>query len=94
MDAGNDDSNARKMCKPKGEENWSALAGEQEVALLKVLGFDITPIHNGQVLYDKGRANSYMRKFWGVEYYSQLWCSNDKSVLAQHSCRLNSEIRL
>ena len=63
MDAGNDDSNARKMCKPKGEEDWSALAGEQEVVLLKVMGFDITPIHNGQVLYDKGRANSYMAHY-------------------------------
>ena len=85
MGEGDDDSNARKMCKPKGKDDWSALAGEQEVALLKALGFDITPIHNGQGLDDKGRANSYMRQLWGVQYYSQLWGSDGKSVLAAAS---------
>jgi len=82
LNQGDDDSNARKMCPPKGKEDWSALAGQQEVALLKALGFDTTPILNGQGLDDKGMANSYvMRQLWGVEYYSQLWGSDGKSVL-------------
>ena len=44
LNQGDDDSNARKMCPPKGKEDWSALAGQQEFVLLRALGFDTTQI--------------------------------------------------
>jgi len=86
LNQGDDDSNARKMCPPKGKEDWSALAGQQEVVLLRALGFDTTQILNGQELDDKGIANSYvMQQFWGFHYYSQLLGSDGGSVLAAAS---------
>ena len=82
LNQGDDDSNGRKLCTPKGKEDWSALAGQQEVALLKALGFDTTLIHNGQGLDHRGMASTdMMRQLWGVDYYSQLWGSDGRSVL-------------
>ena len=81
-----DDSDARKMCLPTGKEDWPALAGQQELALLKALGFNTTPIHNGQGLNDRGMAtHDLMRQLWGVEYYSQLWGIDGRSVLVAAS---------
>ena len=75
----------RKMCLPTSKEDWPALAGQQELAILKALGFDTSPIHNGQGLNDRGMATHNVMQLWGVEYYSQLWGSNGKSVLAAAS---------
>ena len=69
--SGNNDR--RNMRVPTGKEDWSALAGQQELRVLTCLGFDTSPMSTGQGCDDRGFIRPAVLQLWGVRNYTHLW---------------------
>ena len=47
------DSDSRQFGPPKDKEHWAALAGQQELLMLREMGFETRRMQPGQGLYDR-----------------------------------------
>jgi hypothetical protein len=68
-----DDSERRNMRDPTHKDDWSALAGQQELLVLKCLGFDTSPIETRRGCDDRGFIQAAVLQSWGVRNYTHLW---------------------
>jgi hypothetical protein len=76
------DSDSRQFGPPKDKEHWAALAGQQELLMLRELGFDTSRMQPGQGLDERGFATAQvMWQSWGVANYAQMWGRHGKAVL-------------
>jgi hypothetical protein len=78
------DSDSRQFGPPKDKEHWAALAGQEELLMLRELGFDTSRLQPGQGLLDeRGFATAQvMWQSWGVANYAQMWGRHGKAVHA------------
>jgi hypothetical protein len=75
------DSDSRQFGPPKDKEHWAALAGQQELLMLRELGFDTSRMQPGQGLDERGFATPQaMWQAWGVSNYTQMWGRDGKAV--------------
>jgi hypothetical protein len=75
------DSDSRQFGAPKDKEHWAALAGQQELLMLRELGFDTSRMQPGQGLDERGFATAQvMWQCWGVANYTQMWGRDGKAV--------------
>ena len=73
----------RNFLPPKDKGHFGALAGQQELLALNLLGFDTGPMQSGQGLDDAGFIKpEVMWQKWGVTNYTHLWGSHGRAVHA------------
>ena len=70
---GSDNSDRRNLRDPTHKEDWSALAGQQELRVLTCLGYDTSPMRTGQGCDERGFVQPAVLQLWGVHNYTHLW---------------------
>jgi len=75
-----EECDTRNMRPPQHKEDWSALAGQQELLALEQLGFDVKDVRDRSGLDDRGFIKHDVLRQWGVCNYSCMWGRDGRVV--------------